>query len=51
MKSCTKQSRTQTGVSLQCGQPSRPTAGDASAVPDLARMDGTAQIRPSRPSL
>jgi hypothetical protein len=35
----------------QCGQPSRPTAGDGSAVRVLARTDGTAQIRPSRPSL
>jgi len=35
----------------QCGQPSRPTAGDGSAVRVLARTDGTAQIRPSRLSL
>jgi hypothetical protein len=36
---------------IQCGQPSRPTAGDGSAVRVLARTDGTAQIRPSRLSL
>jgi hypothetical protein len=35
----------------QYGQPSRPTAGDGSAVRVLARTDGTAQIRPSRLSL
>jgi hypothetical protein len=36
---------------VQCGQPSRPTAGDGRAVRVLARTDGTAQICPSRPSL
>jgi len=39
------------GSGFQCGQPSRPTAGDGRAVRVLARTDGTAQIRPSRPSL